>query len=200
MIYRLDVQQCGNLEVSAKREWLLTNGIGGYAMGTPSGIATRRYHGLLVAAIKPPADRMVLLAAIDMFIQGGGNPIGLSSNQYPGAVFPEGYHHLQSFSVGKVAAWEWEADKMRVRKRLYVHPGVNACTIEYENMGNSPFLLTLRPLVAHKHHHENSSERANYPEDLQFQRGRTLISDRGINLTICHPATQRVPVQGWYYR
>ncbi|MBN9501194.1 MAG: glycogen debranching enzyme N-terminal domain-containing protein, partial [Armatimonadetes bacterium] len=70
MTYRLGEQQCGNLEVSTKREWLLTNGIGGYAMGTPSGINTRRYHGHLIAAIHPPADRMVLLAAMDAFIQG----------------------------------------------------------------------------------------------------------------------------------
>lgn len=200
MIYRLDEQQCGNLEVSARREWLLTNGIGGYAMGTPSDVATRRYHGLLVAAIRPPADRMVLLAAIDTFIQGDGNPIGLSSNQYPGAIFPQGYQFLRSFSVGKVATWEFEAEKMRLRKKLYVHPGVNACTIEYENTGSTPFLLTLRPLVCHKHHHENFAERPNYPANLQFQRGRTLLSEGGIDLTICHPNSQRVPVQGWYYR
>lgn len=200
MNYRLDAQQCGNLEVSARREWLLTNGIGGYAMGTPSGISTRRYHGLLVAAVKPPADRMVLLASMDMFVQGDGNPIGLSSNQYPGAVFPEGYHHIRSFSVGKVATWEYEADKMRLRKRLQVHCRSNACTLVYENIGSTPFLLTLRPLVSHKHHHQNFVERPNYPEDLQFQRGRTHISDQGITLTVCHPGAQRVPVQGWYYR
>ena len=65
MIYSLDSQQCRNLGVSTKSEWLLPNGIGGFAMGTASGINTRRYHGLLIAAINPPTDRRLLLAAVD---------------------------------------------------------------------------------------------------------------------------------------
>ncbi|MBC8063624.1 MAG: glycogen debranching enzyme family protein, partial [Chlorobia bacterium] len=200
MIYRLDSQQCGNLEVSARREWLLTNGIGGYAMGTPSGINTRRYHGLLVAAEKPPSDRVMLLASLDVFMQGNGNPIGLSTNQYPGAVYPEGYLYMKSFSVGKVAIWEYEAEKLNVRKRLFLHPGENAITMDFENTGERPLLLTLRPLVCRKPHHENFVESPSFPDDLQFHRGSTSILDKGVTLTISHPGAQRVPVQGWYYR
>lgn len=200
MIYRLDAQQCGNLEVSARREWLLPNGIGGYAMGTPSGINTRRYHGLLVAAIKPPADRMVLLASMDAFIQGSGNPIGLSANQYPGTVFPEGYHYLKSFAVGQSATWLYEANQMKLAKRLYIHPGENAATLEYENTGNQPFLLTLRPMVSHKHHHENFHERSDYPSQIRFLKSDTHIEFDGVTFSIHHPHAQRIPVQGWYYR
>lgn len=200
MIYRLNAQQCGNLEVSARREWLLTNGIGGYAMGTPSGINTRRYHGLLVAAIKPPADRMVLLSSMDAFIQGSGNPIGLSANQYPGTVFPEGYHYLKSFAVGQSATWTYEANQMKLVKRLYIHPGENAATLEYENTGDQPFLLTLRPMVSHKHHHENFQERSDYPSQVRFLKNDTHIEFGGVTLSIHHPHAQRIPVQGWYYR
>ena len=103
MKFTLDEQQCRNLEFSTRREWLLPNGIGGYAMGTASGINTRRYHGLLVAAVEPPAKRMVMLATVDAFVQGEGNPIGVSANQYPGAIYPEGFHYLRSFSVEREA-------------------------------------------------------------------------------------------------
>lgn len=200
MNYRLNKQQSGNMEVSARKEWLLTNGIGGYAMGTPSGINTRRYHGLLIAAIKPPAERMVLLASMDAFMQGSGNPIGLSSNQYPGAVFPEGFHCIQTFSLGRVAVWQYEAEHLKLTKRLFMHPGENAITLEYENMGDRQVLLTLRPLVCHKPHHENWLEQTSYPDKLNFHKGKTTIMHRGVGLTIVHLSAQRVPVQGWYYR
>ena len=62
MSYTVSERDCQRLEVSSRKEWLLTNGIGGFASGTVSGINTRRYHGLLVAAVDPPAGRQVLLA------------------------------------------------------------------------------------------------------------------------------------------
>src|SRR5579862_8156475 len=99
MRYRLDEQQCQNIDLSTRREWLLSNGIGGFAMGTAGGINTRRYHGSLVAATQPPAGRMLLLAAIDAFVQTDANPLGISANQYPGAIYPEGFHFLREFSV-----------------------------------------------------------------------------------------------------
>ena len=92
--YRLNESQCQNLEVSKRREWLLTNGIGGFAMGSASGINTRRYHGLLVAATHPPTGRMVLLAGIDDYATSGSNRLPLSTNEYPGATYPDGYAYL----------------------------------------------------------------------------------------------------------
>ena len=83
MAYILNEQQCLNFELASRKEWILTNGMGGFAMGTAAGISTRRYHAHLVVADPPPANRIVLLAGIDAFIQGDGNPIGVSSNQYP---------------------------------------------------------------------------------------------------------------------
>src|SRR5690349_10332410 len=99
MQYTLDETQCRSLEIATRREWLLTNGLGGYSSGTASGINSRRYHGLLVAATQPPAGREVLLAAMDAFISDGSQKYGISCNQYPGAIFPEGFLYLRSFSV-----------------------------------------------------------------------------------------------------
>ncbi len=201
MRYILDEQQCKNLQVSSRREWLLTNGIGGFAMGTVSGINTRRYHGQLVAAINPPTDRMVLLAAMDEMIQIGGNPIGISANQYPGAVYPEGYLYLNCFKTdGNVATWNYRVSGADVEKCLAIHPGNNAVTIRYRNVGRVPFTLTLRPLVSHKSYHENFTERADYPHDIGFYADETRIEDRLVTLYLAHPNSRRQPVQGWYYR
>ncbi len=201
MPYSLDEQQCKNLDVSTRREWILTNGLGGFAMGSASGINTRRYHGHLVAAIDPPADRMVLLAAIDAFIQSTGNQIGISSNQYPGAVYPEGFHFLKRFTVGpQVAIWQYKSGNLQVEKRVGLHPGANAVTVLYENTGDEQLLLTLRPLVCHKPYHANFYAYDDYPEQMSFPKDQTVVENGGVKLHLKHPGAQRVAVQGWYYR
>lgn len=201
MRFSLDEQQCRNLAVSKQREWLLTNGLGGYAMGTACGANTRRYHGLLVAATVPPATRYVLLAGVDVFVHSGlSNPVGLSSNQYPGAMYPEGYLYLRHFHVDREAVWIFRAGDVEVEKSLRMHDGVNACTLEYENIGEKPFTLTIRPLVSHKNYHANFVEHAGYPQQLNFLKDQTVIEQDGVSLWISHPHCERNVVQGWYYR
>src|ERR1044072_2539493 len=201
MRYSLDEQQCRNLSVSMRREWLLANGIGGFAMGTPSGANTRRYHGLLVAATDPPATRMVLLAGLDMFVRvDGSNPIGLSTNQYPGALYPEGYQYLKHFHVDSEAVWIFRTGEVELEKSLRMHAGHNACTVQFTNIGDKPFSLVLRPLVSHKHYHANFREAQGYPHSLRFDTDRTLVEHGGVALWLQHPLAERTLVQGWYYR
>lgn len=201
MPFILDEQACKNPEVSTRREWLLTNGLGGFAMGTVSGINTRRYHGLLVAATKPPATRMVLLAAIDAFLQvGDESPVGISANAYPGTVFPQGYLYLGGFAAGDSVIWRYRGVGFGVDKRLTMHKGKNAVTVEYVNVGSGPVQLTLRPLVCHKFYHANFVEHPGYPQNLSFPKNGTVIENDGVTLYLNHQDAQRSPVQGWYYR
>lgn len=200
MRYALDEQKCRNLEVSTRREWVLTNGIGGFAMGTASGINTRRYHGHLIASTTPPTGRMVLLAAVDAFVQAGANPMGISANQYPGAVYPEGFHYLRGFSVDEAATWRYRAAGAEIVKRLAMHPDENAVTIEYENAGTGPVTLILRPLVCHRDHHGNFYENPQYPESLKFLATETVVTSGDVSLHLRHGKGERIPVQGWYYR
>src|SRR5580700_6123313 len=90
---------CDNLNEALRREWLETNGIGGYASSTIIGLNTRRYHGLLVAATKPPAGRMVLLSKMEETVILNGRRYDLSTNRYPGAVHPSGYLFLAEFRL-----------------------------------------------------------------------------------------------------
>lgn len=170
-------------------------------MGSASGINTRRYHGHLVAANTPPTGRMVVLAALDAFVQSNGNPMGISANQYPGAIYPEGYHYLRSFTVGNSAVWRYRASGIEVVKRLTIHPDENAVTISYENAGNDTVFLTLRPLVCHRDHHGNFYENAHYPDHLEFQPTETVVTQGDVSLYLSHGDNgDRTPVQGWYYR
>lgn len=200
MSYSVDEARCRSLEHSSRLEWVLTNGIGGYAMGTVSGINTRRYHGHLIAASSAPIGRKLLLASLEASVQAEGLPVWLSTNQYPGAIFPQGYLYLESFEVGKSALWTYRVGKVRIEKRLTVHQGANACTIEFKNLSETGVLLDLRPLVAHRSHHGNFKEAPSYPEGLEFPKGKTVVSHGGVRLTLNHPGAQRLPVQGWYYR
>lgn len=201
MRYTLDESQCRNLEVSSRREWLLTNGIGGYAMGTPSGIATRRYHGHLIAATTPPTGRTLLLASLDTFVQGSGAPVGISANQYPGAVFPEGFHYLRRFEAARdYVRWHFRIGPAEVSKELRLHPGQNAVTIRFRNEGKTPILLTVRPLVCHRDHHGDFFEHSGYPHELGFPPHGVTVEDTGVTLHLDAPGAQRLPAQGWYYR
>src|ERR1700704_2213925 len=89
----------GDLDAALRREWLETNGLGGFASSTIIGLNTRRYHGLLVAATKPPVGRMVLLSKLEetLFIDGRG--FDLSTNCYPGVIHPQGFHYLAEFRL-----------------------------------------------------------------------------------------------------
>ena len=83
---------CGDLAAAESREWLVTNGIGGYGFGTVAGLETRCYHGLLIAALKPPLGRTLLLAKLDETVPYGGEQFQLATNRWiGGAVAPEGY-------------------------------------------------------------------------------------------------------------
>src|SRR5713226_1338886 len=91
-------------------EWLETNGLGGWSGSTLCGCHTRRYHGLLVAATKPPADRMALVSKLDETIVRDGESFQLGTNNYGSAIHPTGYSYLRSFSKEWLPSFVYEAD------------------------------------------------------------------------------------------
>src|SRR3712207_163660 len=98
------------------REWLATNGIGGYAPSTIPGLNTRKYHGLLVAAMAPPVRRMVLLSHVDETLVSDGWPHALSTNEYPGTFHPEGYRSLAAFSPEPFPRWAFQGENWTLQK------------------------------------------------------------------------------------
>src|SRR2546425_5184370 len=90
---------CGNLDAALRREWLETNGLGGFASSTITGLNTRRYHGLLTAATTPPTGRVLLLSKLEETVIIGEERYELGSNQYPGAIHPPGFQYLKQFRL-----------------------------------------------------------------------------------------------------
>jgi predicted glycogen debranching enzyme len=147
------------------REWLLTDGAGGYAMGTVSGIPTRRYHGLLVSALLPPVERMMLLHSTADILwlhpdTPRARPIDLASLVFgDGTRLAGGPERLVQFEVGDEAVWKYDVGDCAVlTKRLYLHEYRAAATLRYELEG-AHGLLECRPLLGLRdHHHLNHNE------------------------------------------
>ena len=136
------------------REWLSTNGLGGYASGTACGANTRRYHGLLVAALEPPGQRTVLLSRLDETVIVGGEVYELGANFWSsGSMAPQGYHHLKSFQASPVPTWEYQVGLGRLVKRVACLPGQNAVAISYRLEGGPPIRLEMKVLANSRDFH-----------------------------------------------
>src|SRR5256712_12900075 len=95
----IDEKICRDLNQASEREWLETNGLGGFASSTIIGLNTRRYHGLLMAATKPPGGRVLLLAKLEETLVIGGHRYELAVNRHPGVIHPHGHEYLKEFRL-----------------------------------------------------------------------------------------------------
>jgi predicted glycogen debranching enzyme len=117
---RFGRQISGDLGAGAAREWLVADGLGGYAMGTISGLRTRRYHGLLIVATAPPGGRMLGLAALDPVLVLGDTRIRLGVHEWrDGTIDPAGHVHLASFDlVAGIPRWRWQIGEVVLEREV----------------------------------------------------------------------------------
>src|SRR6201984_368699 len=122
---------CGDLSESEKREWLVTNGIGGFASGTVAGMPTRRYHGLLVAALKPPLGRTLLVSHLEETIESDGHQYELSTCRWRGGtILPQGFRHIESFRLdGSTPVWTFACGDALIEKRIWMEQDANTTFI-----------------------------------------------------------------------
>jgi predicted glycogen debranching enzyme len=150
---------CSKLCFSGEREWLITNGIGGYASGTIAGLLTRRYHGLLIAALKPPLGRTLLVAKCDDVVTYDGRMYPLFSNRWSdGLVEPTGFHHLEGFRLeGTTPVWHFACADALLEKRIWMQPGANITYVRYEvRRARLPMTLSIKCLTNCRDHHGNT--------------------------------------------
>jgi predicted glycogen debranching enzyme len=147
---------CGALPVAESREWLCTNGIGGFASGTVPGLLTRRYHGLLVAALKPPLGRTLLVAKLDERVEYLGLSRPLFTNRWgDGTVEPAGHVHLEEFRLdGTTPVWTYACADALLEKRVFMEPGANTTHVRYRLLrACAPMDVELKALVNHRDYH-----------------------------------------------
>jgi predicted glycogen debranching enzyme len=160
---RFEREVCQNPEVALHREWLETNGLGGFASSTIVGLNTRRYHGLLIAATKPPVGRMLLLSKLEETLVVDGRRYDLSANRYPGVVHPQGYLFLKEFRQDPFPIFVYEIEGLELEKSVCMVHGENTSVIQYAlraPAGAIPAACTLelRPLIAFRDYHGTTHE------------------------------------------
>jgi predicted glycogen debranching enzyme len=147
---------CGELEIAEAREWLVTNGLGGYASGTVAGTTTRRYHGLLVAALQPPVKRTVLVNALDETVRYRGTSFSLATNRWKsGFVSPSGYLQIESFHLeGSKPVWRYALEDALLEKRVWMKQGENTTYIRYSLVRGGPVVdVDAKALVNYRDFH-----------------------------------------------
>jgi predicted glycogen debranching enzyme len=161
------------------REWLETNGIGGFSSSTVIGLNTRRYHGLLTAATKPPLGRMVLLSKLEETLVIHGRRYELSANQYPGVIHPQGFNFQTGFRLDPFPIFTYEIEGMRLEKSVFMVQGENTTIVQYRLLdktlaGNTK--LELRPLIAFRDYHSTTHENAALNQQVQIEDGVVTIT------------------------
>jgi len=170
-----DQQQCQNLKNALSKEWLETNGLGGFASSTIIGANTRRQHGLLVAALKPPVDRHVLLSKIEERVLVDGEESHLSTNLYPGTVYPHGFNVQTEFRLRPWPSFRYASQGFEIEKSVCLLHGENTVVITYRNARSRGRLeLKLRPLLACRDY--NSLLEQNEDVNLSVDRGDGVLS------------------------
>jgi predicted glycogen debranching enzyme len=150
---------CNHLSIAESREWLVTNGIGGYASGTIAGVLTRRYHGLLMAALKPPVARYLLLTKLDESVSYNGELYELFTNRWSGKIVtPQGYVNIESFYLdGNLPVWNYAFADGILEKRVWMEYGENTTYIRYYfKRGCQDLHLSLKALVNYRDYHNNT--------------------------------------------
>jgi predicted glycogen debranching enzyme len=199
-----DRATCRDLLTAKRREWIETNGIGGYASSTIVGLNTRRYHGLLVAATRPPLGRMVLLSKVEETIIIRGHRYDLSTNRYPGAIYPAGYELLKEFRLDPFPTFVYEVEGVEIEKRVFLVYGHNTVVIEYDFRGldrNADVMFELRPLIAFRDYHSTTRRNDALNPGFAIEGDRvTLAPYQGVpQLHMAFGKAQIEKVGDWYY-
>ncbi|MCX7749226.1 MAG: amylo-alpha-1,6-glucosidase [Clostridia bacterium] len=144
-------------ERGIEKEWLLTNGIGGFASSTIIGVNTRRYHGLLVASLNPPVKRHLVLSKIDESIIINDESYNLYSYQTPDYIM-RGYLHLQRVIVDHIPTFIYHVRDVLIEKKITMVYGENTVAVVYHIInGSGSTRLKLSPLVNFRDYHHNSN-------------------------------------------
>ena len=146
---QLDIQE------AIQKEWIITNGIGGYASSTVIGANTRRYHGLLVAPLKPPARRNLILSKLDESILIENEKVDLYTNICPNYI-SEGYQHQESFEKERYPEFVYKVKQVKVTKKIGMVYGHNTVVVSYmvKNDNQTPVTMTIAPIMNFRDFHE----------------------------------------------
>jgi predicted glycogen debranching enzyme len=194
---------CGDLNNAETREWLVTNGIGGYASGTVAGSLSRRYHGLLVAALQPPLGRTLLLAKLDEVARYHDLDYPLHTNCWAdGSIEPHGYRQIESFTLdGTIPTWRFACADAAIEKQIWMQHGANTTYIRYTlTRATQTLQLTLKALVNYRDYHGDTHSNGWEMNVEPTERGVCITA--AADATPLYLSSDRAtvtPAHNWHY-
>ncbi len=206
-----------DLAAATSREWLETNGLGGFSSSTIVGLNTRRYHGLLTAATKPPVGRMVLFSKFEEALIIDGRRYDLSANQYPGTVHPQGFQLQTGFRLDPFPIFTYAVEGIEIEKSVFLVQGENTTVVQYElRAGALPdgratapdtgtksesIKLEIRPLIAFRDYHSTMHENGALNSHVEIEDGRASVAPYADlpTLYFAHDAGE-IETHGYWYR
>lgn len=194
---------CGDLDAAQAREWLVTNGIGSYASGTVAGMVTRCYHGLLVAALKPPLGRTLFMTKLDETVLYDRHSYSLFTNRWAdGNVDPDGYSQIESFHLeGTIPVWSFAFQDAILEKRIWIQPGANTTYIHYHlKRATRSLRLLLKALVNYRDYHSRTNGRGWQMSVEPIDRGIRVTAFSGaVPFYLLTDKANSSPANDWYY-
>ena len=167
------------IEKWLNQEWLLTNGTGSYSSGTFAGINTRRYHGLLVAATRPPLGRVNVLAGLGETLSIQGQGVKLYGWEFADVFHPQGFSYLKSVQTGSDLRMLYEVDDIQLEKSISLVPGKDVLQVRYRIRAEQrPWSLELTPFVALRNFHSLRSFFVDDQMVVQGQGRQISVHDR----------------------
>ena len=193
---------CGNLQAAEAREWLCTNGLGSYASGTIAGSATRRYHGLLIAALQPPSRRTLLVSGVDETIRYRGVEYSLATHRWTsGATEPKGFLLLESFHLeGTNPVWTYALCDALLEKRVWMRHNENTTYVHYTLVrAAAPVDVELKVLANYRDFHATTVA-GGIPFSVRtVKNGVSVSPDDGADpFYIISSAAECQPCNDWY--
>lgn len=161
-----------------KREWAVTNGIGGYAGSSMIGAHSRTHQGYLIASLHAPIERYLVFSKINETVTVGTKTVSFETSQHRASgktVYAEGQKFLTSFIYDGSVLYAYETDNFSFKKHITLKRNANVCAVSYElTAGDSDCTFTLTPLFNYREHSESST-----PDTLKFE---TFTEDRAFYL------------------
>jgi len=192
----------GDLAAAERREWLCVNGIGGYASGTIAGTQTRRYHGLLVAALEPPLGRTVMGAAVHETVDYAGAAWPLFVARWAsGVVDPHGYRLIEHFWLdGTTPVWTYACADALLEKRVWMEPGANTTYVRWRVLrAGGPLTLHIKVLVNYRDYHATTRGGDWHMDVTRVDGGLRVIAFDGARpLLLLAPTAEAGVAQAWH--
>ncbi len=185
------------------REWLVTNGLGGYASSTVLGVNTRKYHGLLVAALNPPVNRWVLLTKLDEELNIGNETYSLGTNEFQDVMHPKGYRHLSDFVLNPIPSYKYAVGGVKLQKTIFMPYMKNATAVIYEvsNPLEEKISISISPLVNSRHIYNTTDKNTLSWGFVQKRSGEAVVietSDSPSSLILSSGNDQSFVEESWW--